>query len=338
MDEASRMIPEGLDEAIDAAVPPGVTHIGFVATDDYGNVLVREPNGHPYGVSATLTRVKVKPSERPSETLERCLREQVGESAAGVFPIPVVWTTSQSSGFYFAGMLDSRSVSPTNLAGKTGWCEPSEAERRIGVSQNRESRQRDLGLLAAASSMCLSPDRRILLMVQELHRLGFERLRAPAYQYPIAWRCPIVPAYWTLQRHGGRYDDLSSQIEQLFGVTACEYTYSSACGQFPFGWDDMPFAMPSELARRFVRERREIACAGWGPDVAYARWFEQILEATKPNGLYYAFGEFEDEMDYLYTHMTKVERIPLPPPGWATEGEFPNHHEDSDFGNGEETP
>ena len=34
-------------------------------------------------------------------------------------------------------------------------------------------------------------------MVRELHQLGFERLRVPAYEYPLAWRCledvpPIV--------------------------------------------------------------------------------------------------------------------------------------------------
>ena len=145
------------------------------------------------------------------------------------------------------------------------------------------------------------------------------------YDYPLAWRCPIVPAYWTLQSHGGMYDVPSSQMEQWFGEEACRHEYSSASGQFPFEWSNMAFSTPTELALRFVRQRREIACAGWGPDPEYVRWFNEVLEMTKPNGLYYAFAEFQAPTGHLYTHMTRVDRLPLPPPGWAAEGELSEH-------------
>lgn len=329
MIEASCMIPERLAEPIDSVVPSGITHIGFVPTNANGDFLITEPKGHPYGVSATFSKLKAQTGERPSETLERCLRDQVGMEPEGVYPIPVVWSTANSAGFYFAGMVRPDAVeSPPNLSGHTRWCNLREAEHRIGVSQNQESKRRDLGLLATASAMCLFPCRRILLMLRELHHLGFERLRAPAYMYPLAWRCPIVPAYWTHKRHGGTFEEPFSQIEQLFGIPPCQYQYSSADRQFPFGWEDVAFATPSDLARRFVRDRREIASAGWGPDADYARWFEEALESTKPNGLYYAFEEFQDVTNHLYTCVTKVESVPLPPPGWATEGEFARHTKD----------
>ncbi len=319
------MIPKELQVAIDSVVPSGVTHIGFVVANVHGQYLVTEPKGHPYGVTATFNKVKVKPDERPSQAVDRCLREQVGQGVLGVFPIPVVWSTTNSNGFYFAGMMENNGQPLASQSNRTTWCDLREAEQRIGGSGNQESWRRDLGLLAAASEMCLSPYRRILLMVSELHRLGFERLRAPAYDYPLAWRCPIVPAYWTLRSHGGMYDDPSSQMEQWFGEEACRHEYSSASGQYPFGWADTAFDTPRELALRFVRERQEIACAGWGPDREYARWFGEILDMTKPNGLYYAFAEFEEPTDHLYTHMTRIDRVPLPPPGWAAEGELSEH-------------
>lgn len=319
------MFADELRVHIDSVVPAGVTHVGFVAANVYGDFLITEPTGHPHGVSATFNKTKVKSGERHSETLSRCLREQIGEPPDGIFPIPVTWVTANSTGFYFAGMIRNEGQPIANQAVRTFWCNRDEAHRRIEQSKNHESQRRDLALLAAASQMCLSPYRRILLMVRELHQLGFERLRAPAYDYPLAWRCPIVPAYWTLRSHGGMFEDPFSQMERWFGEAACKHTYSSAGGQFPFEWSDVAFSPPRELALRFVRERREIACAGWGPDAEYARWLESALEATKPNGLYYAFAEYQEPTEYLYTHMTRVDRIPLPPPGSASKGELSEH-------------
>jgi hypothetical protein len=139
-----------------------------------------------------------------------------------------------------------------------------------------------------------------------------------------------VPAYWTHQRHGGKYDDPSWHIERLFGIQPCQHGYSSADGQFPFGWKDVAFDTPLELAKKFIRERREIACLGWGPDAAYVQWFQEALNATKPNGLYSAFGEDKELFGRLYTLMARVDSVPLPPPGWANEGEFAEHGKDDD--------
>jgi hypothetical protein len=122
------------------------------------------------------------------------------------------------------------------------------------------------------------------------------------------------------------FDEPFSQIEHLFGIRPCQYQYSSADGQFPFDWKDVPFATPKELAKKFVRERSVIASSGWGPDAAYARWLEEVLELTKPNGLYHAFSEDKSPTDRLYTLMARVETVPLPPPGWARKGEITDHN------------
>jgi hypothetical protein len=213
------MISEELRESINAAVPQGVTHIGIVVTSVFGQILVTEPKNKPYGVVATLNKLKVQTGETPFETLVRCIREQISEPTQGVYPIPAVWITPNSAGFYFAGMIWNEGHAPPGSPDNKIWCDLEDARRRINNSHNAQSKKRDLALLLAASRMCLSPYRRILLMLQELHKMGFQRLRAPAYEREgIAWRCPIVPAYWTLRDHGGKYDDPSWQIEQTFGI------------------------------------------------------------------------------------------------------------------------
>jgi hypothetical protein len=73
----------------------------------------------------------------------------------------------------------------------------------------------------------------------------------------------------------------------------------SASGQQPFGWTDAVFDSPRELARKFVRERREIAFAGWGPDAEYVEWFWRLLELTGPNGLISAYSKYEGPGDSL---------------------------------------
>lgn len=245
------MLPEGLGAAIDRVVPPGVTHIGSVATNMSGEFLVTEPEGHPYSVTTTFSKVKVVTDEPASRTLGRCLREQVGHSPIAIYPIPSIWIGANSTSFYFAGLLgdimkEECPVSP-DICGLRRYGRDS-AEQRIKVSKNTTSRERDLALLSTVATMCLSPYRRILLMVRELHLMGFERLRAPAYDYPLAWRCPVVPSAWTWKTHGGQFDDVPSDVEQFLGDKPRRHTYSSASNQQPFGWLDAAFLSPYELA------------------------------------------------------------------------------------------
>lgn len=314
------MFPSELTAAIDAVTPPGLTHIGIVLKNSDDAVLITEPKGHPYGVSATFNKVKLATGEAPSAALTRCLQEQVGDHITSLYPIPTVWATNTSRGFYFAGLLDSL---PTNRSNSVAWMPPDEAHQYISASKGASSRQRDLGLLATITGMCLSPHRRILLMVRELHLMGYEQLRAVPYMYPIAWRCPVVPATWTRREHGGEVDGHLGGIPKLLtGGEGRRYTYSSGDAQRPFGWDGAPFATPRELAERFVRELPHIAWAGWGPDEAYVAWYEEMLAQTVPNGLTYSHGDYDEPTlrDALYATGCGVQRIALPPPGLAERG------------------
>ena len=316
------LIPDETVEAVDACVPASVSHIGFVATNTAGELLVTEPKGHPHGVSATFSKAKVEAGERPSQTLVRCLRQRVSRGALSVFPVPAVWISTNSTGFYFAGLLRDGDLPPPEGIVKLRWLPRESAEKALRNSKNPTSRTRDLGLLGSVDGTCLSPQRRVLLMVRELHLMGFERLRAPAYEYPVSWRCPVVPVSWTYREHGGRFAEHHPSLSRLLGETALNHTYSSASGQHPFGWTDATFASPRELAEKFVRERRELALAGWGPDPEYAEWFRRALEMTGPNGLISAFSDYDEPGGHLRALGAPVRTVPLPPPGVVTEDEF----------------
>jgi hypothetical protein len=317
-------IPEELVGPIDAVVINGITHIGFIATNTQGQLLITEPKGHKYGTSATFSKVRVIDGEKPHETLHRCFREQIGHSPLSIYPIPAVWITSHARQFYFAGMLNLENDLPSTAIHGLRWCDIESAKKRlIDKSNNPESRQRDLGLLSAAANMCLFPGRRVLLMLRELHLMGFERLRAPAYIYDMGtWRCPIVPAAWTWREHGGMFDDVLLDCGESLGLRHLKHTYSEADSQQPFEWTGAEFASPRELALRFLQEQPEIALAGWGPDSEYVRWFENALGLTAPNGLFYSDSGRESESVKLPTMLTSIKEVPLPPPGYANREDF----------------
>jgi hypothetical protein len=307
-----------MDDAVNRAVPGRIKNVGFVAITSGGEALVSEPPGHPYGVSATLPKVSLQGTETPSDALSRCLQERVKVGVESVFPIPTVWVTAHGTSFFFAGLA----ARPQQAEPGQHWLPLAEAVSRLEKSAHNASRQRDLTVLQTAAGMDLCPHRRVLLMVRELHRMGFQQLRAPAYMYPLAWRCPVVPAAWTLREHGGVYEQPPDKVMNLLGLGSLRSTYSSAEGQGLFGWQDCVFATPAELARRFVRERPALALAGWGADPKYAAWLESALQLTAPCGMYYAFAEYQDETDRLYTANCAAESVPLPPPGLASRGQI----------------
>ncbi len=333
------MIAEELWEAIDAVVPAGVTHIGFVPVNQVGQVLVAEPEGHPYRVSATFSKVKRMPKERPSAALARCLQEQVGQVAASVYPVGNVWVTPNSVGCHFAGVLCEGADAVRSDSATLRWCDPREAGTRLQQSANAATRQRDLGLLATVESLCVSPYRNVLLMVRELHKMGFERLRACPYIYALGtWRCAIAPAAWIHNRGeqgpGTMPFELTQSIEKRLGQGSSVHFYTSASEQRLFADPKTWFLPPRALAEQYLQRHPALAAVGYGPDPAYVAWFERTLDLLAPNGIFYAFAEYEPPTNELYTLMAPVRRAPLPPPGhldlmqWQ---EFQQQHRQSEL-------
>jgi hypothetical protein len=152
--------------------------------------------------------------------------------------------------------------------------------------------------------------RRLCLMLAELHKLGYESLRATPYLSASGcyWRCCIVPANMTHRDHGARLAD-DVVYESL-------PRYSSADGDCYFGWANMKRKTPLALAKRFIAEFSKFAEQGKQPDPAYARWFADMLELTAPIGVVYAFGDWEPPIDRMLTEFcNEGVVVPLPPVG-----------------------
>jgi ADP-ribosyl-[dinitrogen reductase] hydrolase len=155
--------------------------------------------------------------------------------------------------------------------------------------------------------------RRLLLMVAELHKLGYEGMRATPFMSPSGcyWRCCIVPAYLTSRTHGARLAE-NVDYETL-------PRYSSANGDDYFGWANMKPKTPLILAKRFIVEFAKFAEQGKHPDPAYVRWFSNMLETTAPHGVIYAFADGESPTDRMFISFcdeTVVVRVPLVWGGW----------------------
>jgi DNA-binding transcriptional ArsR family regulator len=148
--------------------------------------------------------------------------------------------------------------------------------------------------------------RRVLLMVRELHRRGYERLRVAPGLTPtdMHWRCSIVPSSEVRPDHGAM---------TLIGYgVAC---YSTGHGSNFFGWADADHDSPMTLADKFLGRFSEVAAEGHQADPDYASWYARMLRATDPDGLIYAYADWDLPADHLpVLGCTADVKIPLPPP------------------------
>lgn len=151
--------------------------------------------------------------------------------------------------------------------------------------------------------------RDLLQMVSELHRMGYERARIEPTLSPSGchWRCRIVPALLTSREHGARVDR-ARQVD-------CEDArYSSAEEGRPFGWTDADGAPPAELATKFLTRFPKLAQLTKGADPEYAAWYDEMLRATAPEGLVYAWADFPIPADCLpVLGRPQGPSVPLPP-------------------------
>jgi len=148
--------------------------------------------------------------------------------------------------------------------------------------------------------------RRLLYMVAELHRMGYERARIVPGIAPsgVFWRFSVTPASNTRPEHGALMQDFDRGAH-----------YSSGAGTEYYGWTDASDDSPVELAAKFVERFPEIAAETRGGDPEYVRWYREMLVATEPDGLVCAYADWpysEDRLELFYGSSREV--IPLPPP------------------------
>ena len=137
--------------------------------------------------------------------------------------------------------------------------------------------------LTPSSDLVIRRACRLLSMVHELHKVGYQRLRicsGSSYD-KSAWHCLLMSA-----------DNVLMDGWTPLNAGSCQ-VYSTADGKNFFGWKDADGDDARKLAVKFAERFPEIARAAYGPDWAYAGWFAAILGAAE-NGMLPKFYEGMD--------------------------------------------
>lgn len=177
---------------------------------------------------------------------------------------------------------------------------------------------------------------RIIAMVAELHKAGFQRLRVMPFpnNSGSAWRLWIAPATYFHRNHGALLwsPQPGNRIE---GVTPSEaehmvarYTSGQATGGEFFDWSDAAQDDARTLADKLIQRMPELAQAGLGWDHAYAGWFQRMLGLAERGWFPEVFSNSHSPgRDAIYLGDLRPQAwreldgkehmpvLPLPPPG-----------------------
>ena len=152
---------------------------------------------------------------------------------------------------------------------------------------------------------------RILMMVHELHKIGYQRIRIAPSMAPsgMFWRCSITHIGNILSTHGARPLHCGSESAD----------YTSGQENAYFDWNDARHDTARQLAAKFLERFPEIAKKGHGLDWTYAGWYVQMLGLAEQGVLPVAYGDWYTEPDprWLPTTDGFESGLPMPPVGEA---------------------
>jgi hypothetical protein len=152
---------------------------------------------------------------------------------------------------------------------------------------------------------------RVLRMVHELHKLGYQRLRIVPGMSPSGchWRCSVTHIGNILKAHGAMYQHFDRDMAHYSSGQMNEY----------FGWLDAHQATVRQLAARFLERFPEIARQGHGLDWSYAGWYVQMLGFAERGAFPVAYADWYHDPDprWLPTTARTDSGLPMPPGGEA---------------------
>jgi hypothetical protein len=117
---------------------------------------------------------------------------------------------------------------------------------------------------------------RLMAMVGELHKRGYQRLRVMPYFGPTGhWRGSIAPVLLFYRNHGAIH------LEPEGGVDAPEVAmvarYTGAAGSHYFEWNDAGADTARSLADKFIDRFPLLSMNSQGWDYPYAGWYLRLL-------------------------------------------------------------
>jgi hypothetical protein len=170
---------------------------------------------------------------------------------------------------------------------------------------------------------------RVIRMVSELHRLGYQRLRIMPYEYPLAWRLTVSSAA-TFSKQNGAFIPWHLRKGRPGNYFP---TYSSASEENYFEWSDCAGDNARALAEKFTLRFADVARDGKGRDWEYAGWLSELVGYLESGDILpfvssESIGESPHEMRGLpirrfYDKTLAITDFPLPPPGEAEDDPLP---------------
>jgi hypothetical protein len=112
---------------------------------------------------------------------------------------------------------------------------------------------------------------RVIRMVSELHRMGYQRLRLMPYFHPNAWRLAVAPKELFSDRNGAfiAHDRLGNERVAIYSA--------AGGGEGYFDWTDARSDDARALAEKFITRLPAIAECGKGRDWEYAGWVSELV-------------------------------------------------------------
>jgi hypothetical protein len=116
---------------------------------------------------------------------------------------------------------------------------------------------------------------RVLAMVGELHRRGYQKLRVMPFMSPSgnAWRCWIGPDTLFYRNHGAYLCETDFSDMQSTSLSA---RYTTGADHY-FDWQDAEHDDDRSLADKFLARFTKLASHGEGWSYAYAGWYQRLL-------------------------------------------------------------
>lgn len=157
---------------------------------------------------------------------------------------------------------------------------------------------------------------RVLMMVGELHKLGYQQARISPGMSPsgMHWRCLVTPADNIRREHGALAVDHDEELVAF---------YTSGQENEYFGWSDARRATARQLADMFVERFPIIAERSLGEDWLYAGWYVQMLGVAERGHFPMAYNDWDDRSQAAVLPTVSVgndeppPELPLPPGGLA---------------------
>ncbi len=155
---------------------------------------------------------------------------------------------------------------------------------------------------------------RVLAMVHELHKAGYQQLRiCPGMSgCGTSWRAAITHKENTLKSHGAMIAENEKDVAY----------YTSAQRNFYFNWSDAQNDTTRQLAQKFLERFPDICMKGRGLDYEYSGWYVQMLGLSERGMFPYCYADYY-EANPLWISTTgeavtsEIIHLPYPPPGLA---------------------